>query len=126
MRALLYLILFAVVVAGVVWGLQRIGELRRAPARTPIAGGDHAERASLAYGPDSGAGELRLTPSQLIFRSDAGRVLVIERLDLVGVAVSRDLPDRTLSAPVLVVTASGDAYYFAVAAPAEWAKRLLG
>lgn len=131
MRALIYLALFAAFVAAVIWGMQRFAELRSpnrlapAPAPTPLPTGDHRERATLAYGPDAGGGDLVLTPSQLVFRADSGRVLVVERFDVAGVNVSTELPDRTLTRPVLVVSAGGEVYYFAVTSPTDWVRRLL-
>lgn len=135
MRALMYLVLLALLVAGVVWSMERVGQLRRSQARkqlerndagSPGRPGEHSERATLAYGAEAGPGELHLTPSQLVFTADSGRVVVLERLDLVGVNVTTELPDRTLATPVLVVTVDHEAYYFAVTSPTAWAMRLLG
>jgi hypothetical protein len=82
------------------------------------------ERATLAYGLDRGPGLLRLTPSQLIFLADSGRVVLLDRLDILGVGSTRDLPDRTLTRDVLVVTTEAQVAYFAVAEPEEWVQRL--
>jgi hypothetical protein len=131
----MYLVLFALVVAGVVWSMERLGQLRGSSARrqlestpddAPVRPGRLSERATLAYGAEAGPGELQLTPSQLVFTADSGRVVVLERLDLVGVNVTTELPDQTLVSPVLVVTVGHEAYYFAVASPTAWAMRLLG
>ncbi len=83
------------------------------------------ERASLAYGLDRGPGWLRLSPSQLVFLADSGRVVLLDRLDVVGVGSTRELPDRTLSRDVLVVTTTDQVAYFAVTDPERWV-RLLG
>lgn len=143
MRVLAYVALFGVAVASYIWVVQwlkdrRAGQLpmRRQPPALPTAPGvatelsasapsaDLGERAALAYGPDAGSGVLRLTPSQLVFAADSGRVLVIERLDITGVGVSRDLPDRTLAQPVLVVTTGSDVVYVLVDSPEVWEWRL--
>lgn len=92
------------------------------PAPDPA---DVEEAAALAYGPDRGHGMLRLTPSQLIFAADSGRVLTIERLDITGVTTTGDLPDRRTVKPVLAVTTGDDVHFFAVNDPARWALRLL-
>lgn len=135
MRALVYLVLLALLVAGVVWTLERLGQVRGTSARrqldaavdsSPNRPGQFRERATLAYGAEAGPGELQLTQSQLVFTADSGRVVVLERLDIVGVNVTTELPDQTLVSPVLVVTVGREAYYFAVASPTAWAMRLLG
>lgn len=86
---------------------------------------DVEEAAALAHGPDRGHGMLRLTPSQLIFAGDSGRVLTIERLDIAGVTTTRDLPDRRTVKPVLAVTTGEEVHFFAVNDPARWEARLL-
>ncbi|HQR78964.1 MAG TPA: hypothetical protein PLT68_01965 [Actinomycetota bacterium] len=103
---------------------RTVGSAGRAglPARDPA---DLEEPAALAHGPDRGHGLLRLTPSQLIFASDSGRVLTIERLDVTGVTTTRELPDRRTLKPVLAITTAGDVHYFAVNDPARWESRLL-
>lgn len=145
MRVLAYVALLGVAIAGYIWVVQwlkdrRAGQLsmRESPslpaaptARTAANGpaslapaAEVGERAWLAYGPDAGSGVLRLTPSQLVFAADSGRVLVLERLDIIGVGVSRELPDRTLAQPVLVVTTASDVVYLLVASPEVWEWRL--
>lgn len=120
MRALPYLLLIGAVMAGVVWVVQRAG-----PRRALRLGSDEAgSPAVLAYGPGRGPGTLRLTGTQLVFSSDAGRMLVIERLDLVGVGVTRDLPDRRTAAAVLVLTTLAEVLYFQVEQPEQWVRRL--
>lgn len=131
MRTLIYLALLGVVVAGVIWGWQKLRHLstsqlpgQSTPALLPPVDGHIAESAAMAYGPDRGPGVLRLTPTQLIFTADSGRVTALERLDIVGVSDTRDLPDRTLAQAVLAVTTSSETYFFAVGSPAEWEQRL--
>lgn len=94
-------------------------------AGLPPHAADLDEAAALAHGPDRGHGVLRLTPSQLIFAGDSGRVLTIERLDITGVTTTRDLPDRHTVKPVLAVATGDEVHYFAVSDPARWAARLL-
>lgn len=144
MRLLLYLAVVAAIVAGFVWVAEELRDRRRRlgardSGRTIGQGslGDAAqamasappaylaeERASLAYGLDRGPGWLRLTPSQLVFLADSGRVVLFDRLDVLGVGSSRQLPDRTLNREVLVVTAGDQVAYFAVAQPEVWVRRL--
>lgn len=130
MRTLAYLAMLAATIAVIVWAVQRWRYRAGPPAPhpllrpQPVLPPDPEARATLAYGPDRGAGVLRLSPSQLIFTGDSGRVLVIERLDITGVTTTRSLPDREVTQPVLVVTTPADALYFAVAAPTEWERRL--
>lgn len=129
-RQLAFLAMVGVVIAFVVWTVQRwryrMGP--PAPRRLPSSGAaieaDPEARATLAYGPDRGPGVLRLTASQLVFTADSGRVLVIERLDIAGVTTTRTLPDRDVAQPVLAVTTGADTYFFAVQAPAQWERRL--
>lgn len=145
MRLLLYLAVIAVVVAGLVWGAEGLRDrgrrLRSRDRGRMIGQGSLAdaaqamatapppylaeERASLAYGLDRGPGWLRLSPSQLVFLADSGRVVLLDRLDVVGVGSTRELPDRTLSRDVLVVTTTDQVAYFAVTDPERWV-RLLG
>lgn len=132
MRALAYLAMLGVAIACVVWAIQRWRYRSGEPARlrfqrpAPVVAADPQARATLAYGPgpDRGAGVLRLSPSQLIFTGDSGRVLVIERLDITGATTTRALPDRDVAQPVLAVATRTDAFYFAVATPTAW-QRLL-
>ena len=83
------------------------------------------EPATVAFGPERGSGTLRLAPSQLVFTGDSGRVMVLERIGIVGVSVTRELPDGEIARPVLAVTTRTETYYFAVAEPEQWAKRLV-
>ena len=131
MRSLVLLAMIGVVIAVVIWGVQRLRSmsgpgLPRGFAGAPGAAieGDIVERCSLAYGPDRGTGALTLTPSQLIFTADSGRVRAVERLDIVGATTTTDLPDRSLARPVLAVTSTEDTWYFAVADPGAWLRRL--
>lgn len=129
-RTLVLLAMIGVVIAVVIWGIQRIRALPAgAPRRQVTPGpevltGDLVERCTSAYGPDRGPGTLTLTPSQLIFAADSGRVVVLERLDIVGTTATADLPDRTISRAVLAVTTPADTWYFAVADPDSWLRRL--
>ena len=122
MRLLFVVAILAVVVGGVLWLLQRGRQTRvvAAPPPTPALPGGRNERCILAHGPDRGPGSLRLSPSQLVFDGDSGRVIALERLDIVGVSTSRLLPDRTIAAEVLVVTTTTDTYFWAVAHPQQW------
>lgn len=140
MRLLLYLGAVVLVVAGLVWVAENLRERRRigsSRSRGELGGeggpggrggGVSAflaeEPATLAYGLDRGPGVLRLTPSQLVFLADSGRVVLLDRLDIVGVGATRDLPDRTLARPVLVVTTTAAVVYLAVADPEVWVRRL--
>lgn len=124
-RSLLYLALLGLAVAGAVWALQRFRERIPAIGSTPtpaaaLSGVVAEERATCVHGVDQGPGVLRLTDSQLVFTADTGRVLVLERLDIVGVGQTPDLPGRTLARPVLAVTTTADTYYFAVRSVAHW------
>lgn len=119
MRALPYLLLIGAVVAALVWTVQRPGRRRALPQ-----GPEVVEPAVLAFGPERGPGQLRVTPTQLVFASNAGRVLVVERLDITGVGATRDLPDRRTAAPVLVVSTDVQVYYFEVDEPGRWVRRL--
>ena len=83
------------------------------------------EAAAIAYGPDRGYGILRLTPSQLVFAANSGRVLTIERLDITGATVTKNLPDRESAQPMLAVSTRDAMYYFSVNDPLAWELRLL-
>jgi hypothetical protein len=83
------------------------------------------EPAAIADGPDQGYGTLRLTPSQLVFIGNSGRITTVERLEITGATVTRDLPDRQTAKPVLAVTTAGYIHYFAVNDPLAWELRLL-
>lgn len=118
-RALPYLLILGAAVAGLLWLVQRgTGGRQLAP------GTDIAAAAVLAYGPDRGPGRLHVTPSQLIFTGDSGRVMAIERIDVTGVGLTRDLPDRSTAAPVLVVSTGGEVLYFQVEKAEEWVRLL--
>ena len=122
LRLLPLVVIIALAVGGALWVLQR----RRVPQLPSAVGSDQAlppavsAPAALVFGADRGAGTLRLTPSQLIFEADSGRVMVLERWDIVGVSATRDLPDRTTSAEVLVVTTTDDMHYWLVDQPHQW------
>lgn len=129
MRAVLYLGILAAVVAATFWLTQRAQDARRkVPPPVLVASeetADRGSRARLLYGPEAGPGRLALTSSQLVFTADSGRVWVVERIDISGASTTRDLPDRTVARPALVVTTSQDAHYFEVDDPANWVARLL-
>lgn len=131
MRALLYLVLLGLAVAAVVWAADKWSSARRrltaADPRPAVEPSDapHAERAVLLAGAEQGPGVLRVTPSQLVFTLDSGRVVVLERADIVGVGATRELPDRTVAAAVLAVTTLASQHYFQVASPQEWERRLV-
>lgn len=131
MRSLLLLAAIGVVIAVVIWGIQRLRALppgmpRSGGAQVPdVVTGDIVERGAIASGPERGPGSLTLTTSQLIFTADSGRVVVVERLDIVGATTTVDLPDRsTVQAVLAVTTSSGDTWYFAVSDPEAWLRRL--
>ena len=86
---------------------------------------DLPESAAIAYGPDRGYGVLRLTPSQLVFAANSGRVLTIERLDITGATVTKSLPDHESAQPVLAVSTRDGMHYFSVNDPVAWELRLL-
>lgn len=118
------LALVGLVVAAALWAWQRWREGFAAlpgPTDTRALTSVLAEeRVVLAHGPDRGPGVLRLTDSQLVFTADSGRVLAIERLDLVGVTQTRTLPDRDVTRLVLAVTTPENTWYFAVHSAAQW------
>ncbi|MBK6764438.1 MAG: hypothetical protein IPG68_14750 [Micrococcales bacterium] len=95
---------------------------RALPALDPA---DIEEPAAIAQGPERGYGVLRLTPSQLIFAGNSGRVVTIERLDITGATTTRDLPDHTTAHPVLAVSTRDAVHFFAVNDPVAWELRLL-
>lgn len=92
------------------------------PARGPA---DFEEAAGILEGPERGYGILRLSPSQLLFAANSGRLTAIERLDITGVTATTELPTHTTAKPVLVVTVGTEVYYFAVEDAAAWERRLL-
>lgn len=87
--------------------------------------GEYQENAAIADGPDRGFGVLRLTPTQLVFAGNSGRVVTVERLDITGVTSTTTLPDRSTAKPVLAVTTGEAVFYFAVDDPGAWEQRLL-
>lgn len=119
LRMLPYLIVVAGVVAMIVWLVPRLrstqNQLPSEPELVPPSAS-----AVLAYGPDQGPGQLRLSGSQLVFTAQSGRVIVIERLDIQGVTTTCDLPDRTTAAEVLAIATDPEVYYFQVAQPRWW------
>jgi hypothetical protein len=120
MRMLVILVVLAGA-AYVVWRLVQ-GAGRAAPA---VASGEFQEPAALAAGPDRGFGSLRVTPSQLVFMANSGRVMTIERIDITGVSTTRSLPDHETAKPVLAVATHDAVHYFSVDDPAAWERRLL-
>ncbi|MCU0295969.1 MAG: hypothetical protein MUD05_07935 [Candidatus Nanopelagicales bacterium] len=125
MRILVVLALAAVAVY-LVLRLFRAGAPRVESTPAPrIEGGEYEEPAAIASGPDRGFGVLRLTPSQLIFAGNSGRVTTVERLDIVGVAATKQLPDHDTVKPVLAVSTTDGVHYFAVDDPGAWEVRLL-
>lgn len=133
MRAIVYLALLGILVAGIVYGLQRYRSRAISPgsrpggiaATTPLGlQADIEERAAIAYGSDRGPGVLRLTPSQLVFTADSGRITVLERIAVVGATTTRALPDHDVAKPVLVVTTPAETWYIAVSDPEQWVARL--
>lgn len=117
-RLLLYLVVIGAVIAGLLWAAQR------PRGRRPLPGPAEGAPAVLVFGPECGAGRLRATSTQLIFEAASGRVVVIERIDITGVGLTRDLPDRATAAPVLVVSTAGEVLYFGVEDAAAWVRRL--
>lgn len=133
MRVLVYVGLLTIGIALVFWLAQRRSDAHRVLARPPASAPVHqvssapvgdAERARLLYGPEAGPGELRLTSSQLVFNADSGRLWVAERIDISGVSATRELPDRTVARPALVVIVDGEVHYFEVDEPLDWISRL--
>lgn len=131
MRALLYLAIMAGVIAAVVWVMERapkaLASRKRAAALPPSGGqtGSLVAQARLVSGLEAGPGQLRLTPTQLVFAADSGRVLVIERIDIVGAGATRQLPDRTVARPVLAVSTATDVLYFDLDQAGRWERLLL-
>ena len=120
MRALVML----AVLAGAVYVAWRLVSGTTA-SRPALASGEYQEPAAIAEGPERGFGTLRLTPSQLIFLANSGRVVTIERIDITGVTSTRMLPDHETAKPVLAVSTSAQVLYFAVDDPTRWERRLL-
>lgn len=116
MRVLIMLAVLAVIVALVVNWLGR--------PRRPALPAPDGQPAMLAAGTEQGPGRLRLTATQLVFTAESGRVLVIERLDIVGASTTRELPDQHVAAPVLVVRTETDVHYILVANPEDWVRAL--
>ena len=123
-RALVILPLAALMV----YALLRIADsvfAKDRPQPALPAPGELEEPAAIAHGSDRGYGTLRLTPSQLVFIGNSGRITTIERMDITGAAATRDLPDRQTAKPVLAVTTRDAINYFAVNDPVAWELRLL-
>ncbi len=123
-------IVLALVVAAIaVYVIMRIAQGQSpSVARSSLPALDPAdiqEAAAIAYGPDRGYGVLRLTPSQLVFAANSGRVVTIERLDITGATVTKSLPDHESAQPVLAVSTRDGMYYFSVNDPVAWELRLL-
>ncbi len=119
MRILVWLAL----IVGAVYVTWRMVQGASAP-RQAIGSGELQEPAAIASGPERGFGTLRLTPSQVIFLANSGRVVTIERLDITGVTWTRSLPDHETAKPVLAVSTREDVHYFAVDDPVAWQRRL--
>lgn len=94
-------------------------------SRPALASGEYQEPAAIASGPERGFGTLRVTPSQLVFLANSGRVVTLERLDITGVTTTKSLPDHETAKPVLAVSTQQQVYYFAVDDPVRWERRLL-
>lgn len=132
MRTVLYLAIAVAAIAGMVWLVQN-ARLRNhnnlagrpTPLPLPALDVDFEQPAEVAYGSDRGPGTLRLSPSQLVFTAGSGRVVAIERIDIIGVSVTAELPDRTIAKPVLAIATNSGIHYFAVPTPDEWERRLL-
>lgn len=122
MRMLPYLLLLAALIAGLVWASQRVGDRRR----SALGGVDVGAPAVLAWGPDSGPGHLRLGPTQLVFTAESGRVLVVERLDIVGATVTHELPGRTSASALMAIAAQDEVHYFLLDQPEAWVRRITG
>jgi hypothetical protein len=118
------MLVMLVVLAGAAYVMWRLvqGSARPAPA---LASGEHQEPAAIASGPDRGFGTLRLTPTQLVFLANSGRVVTVERLDITGVTTTTVLPDHDTAKPVLAVATSSGVHYFSVDDPRAWEHRLL-
>ena len=126
MRGLLLLALLGLLIAGAVWLVQRYRPQPQSaiPASPPQLSRERSERATVAFGSERGPGTLRLTPTQLIFAGDSGRVVVLERIAIVGVNVTTDLPDGSVAAPILAVTTRTESLYVSVTDPDRWAALL--
>lgn len=118
------LVMLFVLAAAVYVTMRLINGVRETP-RPALGSGEIQEPAALATGPDRGFGTLRLTPSQLIFLGNSGRVLTLERLDITGVTCTTALPDHDAAKPVLAVATTLGVHYFAVDQPQMWERRLL-
>jgi len=128
-RIVLALLLVAVTVFVLVrlvnWAASAQPKQLRTPGLPELGPSDIEEPAALADGPDRGYGVLRLTPSQLIFAANSGRVLTVERLEITGATTTRELPGQETAKPVLAVASGERVYYFAVNDPLAWELRLL-
>ncbi len=130
MRFLPYLVLLGSVIAALIWAGNRAAANRAAakpralPAADPFTADPFTAQAVVVHGPERGPGWLRLTPTQLVFTSGTGRVLVIERLDITGATLTRALPDRETAAAVLAVATDDDVFYFQLDRPEVWLHEL--
>ena len=122
------LVMLAVIAGALYVTYRLVTATRTAPARPALAApsGEYEEPAALSAGPDRGFGILRVTPSQLVFLANSGRVMTLERLDITGVTTTTALPDHDTAKPVLAVATRDTVHYFAVDDPAAWERRLLG
>ena len=116
------LVMLAVLAGAVYVAMRLVNGVRQTPA---VGSGEIQEPAAIATGPDRGFGTLRLTPCQLVFLGNSGRVLTLERLDITGVTCTTALPDHDSVKPVLAVATRDGVHYFAVDRPQEWERRLL-
>lgn len=118
------ILVMVAVVAGALYVAWRLIQ-GTTSARPALASGEYQEPAAIAAGPERGFGTLRLTPSQLIFLANSGRVVTLERLDITGVSSTRTLPDHETAKPVLAVSTREQVVYFSVDDPVRWEQRLL-
>ncbi len=124
MRFIEYLAVLGIVIALAVWLIQR-GTGRTRERALEQAPGDLRAQAAMVSGPERGAGSLRLTPTQLVFTAASGRMLVIERAEIVGAGVTRETPTGRSASTLLVITTDADGFYFLLDDPQEWVSRLL-
>ena len=118
------LLVMLVVVIGATYVIWRLVQ-GASTSRPALGPGEFQEPAAMASGPDRGFGTLRLTPSQLIFLGNSGRVVSVERLDITGATTTTALPDHDTAKPVLAVSTRDAVYYFSVDDPRAWQHRLL-
>lgn len=125
MRMMLAVVIVVLVLIALYRMLNSGDKAPASPKLPELGPGEYQEVAAIADGPDRGFGTLRITPSQLIFAGNSGRVTSIERLDITGVTTTTELPDHSTAKPVLAVSTSSGVAYFSVDDPEAWAQRLL-